>query len=75
MGSDIRVALAGVGAFGLKHLDGMKNIQGVQPVALVGRRLEPTQEAAKRYGKWHRLCDGWVQRHANHTDTVRITHS
>ena len=50
MGSDIRVALAGVGAFGLKHLDGIKNIKGVRPVALVGRRLEPTQEAAKRYG-------------------------
>ena len=50
MSSDIRVALAGVGAFGLKHLDGMKNIQGVRPVALVGRRLEPIQEAAKRYG-------------------------
>jgi len=42
----IKVAVAGAGAFGVKHLDGIKNIQDVEVVALVGRRLEPTTEVA-----------------------------
>ena len=33
----IKVALAGAGAFGIKHLDGIKNIDGVEVVSLVGR--------------------------------------
>ena len=31
----INVALAGAGAFGLKHLDAMKAIDGVQVVSLI----------------------------------------
>ena len=49
----IKVALAGAGAFGIKHLDGIKNIDGVEVVSLVGRRLEPTREVAARYGIAH----------------------
>lgn len=41
----IKVALAGAGAFGIKHLDGIKNIDGVEVVSLVGRRLEPTRKS------------------------------
>lgn len=46
----IKVVLAGAGAFGIKHLDGIKNIDGVEVVGLVGRRLEPTKEVATKYG-------------------------
>ena len=46
MPSPIKVALAGAGAFGLKHLDGIKLIDGVEVVSLVGRELDKTKEAA-----------------------------
>lgn len=45
----MKIILAGGGAFGVKHLDGIKNIDGVEVIALVGRRAEPTQELAKEY--------------------------
>ena len=46
----IKVALAGAGAFGIKHLDGIKLIDGVEVVSLVGRDLAKTQEVADKYG-------------------------
>lgn len=49
----IRVALAGAGAFGCKHLDGIKRIDGVEVVSLVGRLLDKTQHIAKDYGIEH----------------------
>jgi 2-hydroxy-4-carboxymuconate semialdehyde hemiacetal dehydrogenase len=49
----MKIALAGAGAFGEKHLDGLKNIDGVKVVSLVGRRLEPTQAIAEKYGIGH----------------------
>jgi D-arabinose 1-dehydrogenase-like Zn-dependent alcohol dehydrogenase len=49
----IKVALAGAGAFGIKHLDGIRNIDGVEVVSLVGRRLDATQEVAAKYGIAH----------------------
>ncbi len=49
----MKIALAGAGAFGLKHMDGIKNIDGVEVVSLVGRRLEPTQKVADAYGVPH----------------------
>src|SRR5436853_197806 len=49
----IKVALAGAGAFGIKHLDGIKNIDGVEVVSLVGRELAKTQEVADKYGIKH----------------------
>ena len=57
MSKTIKVALAGAGAFGIKHLDGIKNIDGVEVVSLVGRRLEPTQEGAAKYGIGHVTTD------------------
>ncbi len=53
MTQPIKVALAGAGAFGIKHLDGIKNIDGVEVVSLVGRRKEPTEEVARKYGIPH----------------------
>jgi 2-hydroxy-4-carboxymuconate semialdehyde hemiacetal dehydrogenase len=49
----IRLALAGAGAFGIKHLDGLRNIAGARVVSLVGRQLEATREVAARYGIGH----------------------
>jgi 2-hydroxy-4-carboxymuconate semialdehyde hemiacetal dehydrogenase len=53
----IKVALAGAGAFGAKHLDGIKNIPGVEVVSLVGRELGKTQEIAAQYGIAHVTTD------------------
>ncbi|WP_303831793.1 Gfo/Idh/MocA family oxidoreductase [Asticcacaulis taihuensis] len=53
----MKIALAGAGAFGIKHLDGLKNIDGVEVVALIGRTLEPTQEVATKYGIPHVFTD------------------
>jgi 2-hydroxy-4-carboxymuconate semialdehyde hemiacetal dehydrogenase len=49
----IKVALAGAGAFGIKHLDGIKNIDGVEVVSLIGRDLAKTREVADKYGMAH----------------------
>ena len=49
----IKVALAGAGAFGIKHLDGIKSIDGVEVVSLISRDMEKTKEVAARYGIGH----------------------
>ena len=46
----MKIALAGGGAFGEKHLDGLKKIDGVEVVALVGRTQDKTQAMADKYG-------------------------
>ncbi|MFL9841530.1 Gfo/Idh/MocA family oxidoreductase [Sphingomonas sp. ST-64] len=53
----MKIALAGAGAFGEKHLDGLKNIDGVEVISVVGRRLEPTQAVAAKYGIPHATTD------------------
>ncbi len=53
----INVALAGAGAFGIKHLDGIKNIPDVKVVSLVSRELGKTQEVADQYGIPHVTTD------------------
>ena len=57
MSKTIKVALAGAGAFGIKHLDGIKNIDGVEVVSLVGRRFDQTKEVADKYGIKHVATD------------------
>jgi 2-hydroxy-4-carboxymuconate semialdehyde hemiacetal dehydrogenase len=57
MSQTIKVALAGAGAFGIKHLDGIKNIDGVEVVSLIGRELEKTKEVASKYGIGHVTTD------------------
>jgi len=49
----LKIALAGAGAFGIKHLDGLKNIADVEVVSLIGRELGKTQEVADKYGIGH----------------------
>ncbi|EHR71404.1 putative dehydrogenase [Burkholderiales bacterium JOSHI_001] len=53
----IRVALAGAGAFGIKHLDAIQNIDGVQVTSIISRELEKTREVAARYGIGHCSTD------------------
>ncbi|MFT3721394.1 Gfo/Idh/MocA family oxidoreductase [Pseudorhodoferax sp.] len=57
MSKTIKVALAGAGAFGIKHLDGIKNIDGVEVVSLISRDLEKTREVAAQYGIGHVTTD------------------
>jgi 2-hydroxy-4-carboxymuconate semialdehyde hemiacetal dehydrogenase len=46
----MRVALAGAGAFGIKHLDALARIDGVEIAAVVSRRLDQAHEVADKYG-------------------------
>ena len=57
MTKTIKVALAGAGAFGLKHLDAIKLIDGVEVISLVGRERDKTEEAAAKYGVGHATQD------------------
>ena len=57
MNKTIRVALAGAGAFGTKHLDGIKLIDGVEVISLVGRELDKTKQVANKYGIGHVTTD------------------
>jgi 2-hydroxy-4-carboxymuconate semialdehyde hemiacetal dehydrogenase len=60
----MKVVLAGAGAFGEKHLDAIKLINGVEVVSIVGRRLDATQAVAAKYGVAHattELADALAQ--------------
>ena len=43
----MKVALAGAGAFGVKHLEAIAKIDGVEVVSLVGRTLDATQRGRR----------------------------
>jgi 2-hydroxy-4-carboxymuconate semialdehyde hemiacetal dehydrogenase len=49
----IHVALAGAGAFGIKHLDAMKNIADLKVISVIGREYDKTKEVADKYGIAH----------------------
>jgi 2-hydroxy-4-carboxymuconate semialdehyde hemiacetal dehydrogenase len=49
----MRICLAGAGAFGIKHLEALAKIDGVQVTSLVGRTRAATQEVAQRFGVRH----------------------
>jgi len=53
----IKVALAGAGAFGIKHLDGIKNIPDVEVISLISRELDKTREVAAKYSIPHVTTD------------------
>ena len=53
----INVALAGAGAFGIKHLDAIELIDGVKVISLVGRERQKTEEVAAKYGIAHVATD------------------
>jgi 2-hydroxy-4-carboxymuconate semialdehyde hemiacetal dehydrogenase len=49
----MKIVMVGQGAFGRKHLDGLKNISGVEVASLVGGSKESTEAVAKQYGIAH----------------------
>jgi 2-hydroxy-4-carboxymuconate semialdehyde hemiacetal dehydrogenase len=53
----MRIAVAGAGAFGEKHLDGLTNIAGVTITSIVSRGIEQAQAAADKYGAAHATTD------------------
>jgi len=53
----IKVALAGAGAFGIKHLEAIQKIAGVEVVSLISRELDKTREVAAKFGIAHVTTD------------------
>jgi len=49
----MRIALAGAGAFGEKHLDGLKLIDGVEITSIISRTGEQAAAVAAKYGAKH----------------------
>jgi len=49
----LRVAVAGAGAFGTKHLDALAQIEDVAVTSIVSRRLAQAKEVAARYAVGH----------------------
>jgi len=53
----MKLALAGAGAFGRKHLDGIAAIDGAEVISLVGRTGAATKDVAAEYGITHWSTD------------------
>jgi len=53
----IKVVVAGQGAFGIKHIEALKNIEDVEIVSLAGGSLDSTREVAQKYGIPHFTTD------------------
>ena len=53
----MNVALAGQGAFGVKHLEAIRNIAGVRVISLAGGRPETTEAVAKKFEIPHWTTD------------------
>ena len=49
----MKVALAGAGAFGIKHLEAIQQIDGIEVVSLIGRELGKTKDVAARFAVKH----------------------
>ena len=49
----MKICVAGQGAFGQKHLDALKRIDGVEVTSLIGGNQDSTAEIAKKYGIPH----------------------
>ena len=57
MDRTLNVALAGAGAFGIKHLESLAKIDGVRVVSLIGRDPAKTRLVAQRHGIRHATVD------------------
>jgi 2-hydroxy-4-carboxymuconate semialdehyde hemiacetal dehydrogenase len=49
----MKVGVAGQGAFGVKHIEAIKNIPGIEVVTLTGGNQAATEEVAKKFGIPH----------------------
>jgi len=53
----VKLALAGQGAFGVKHLEALANIDGVEVISLAGGSPGTTEEVAKKFAIPHWTTD------------------
>ena len=53
----MRIAVAGAGAFGIKHLDALAAIDGATVTSVISRRQEQAEEIAQKYGVDHASTD------------------
>ena len=53
----MHIAVAGAGAFGIKHLDALAVIDGVTVTSVVSRELEQAEQVAEKYGVAHATTD------------------
>src|SRR5271169_1578463 len=53
----MKVGLAGQGAFGVKHLEAMANIPGIEVITLTGGNQAATEEVAKKFNIPHWTSD------------------
>jgi 2-hydroxy-4-carboxymuconate semialdehyde hemiacetal dehydrogenase len=53
----MKVGLAGQGAFGIKHLEAIQKIPGIQVITLTGGNQEATKEVAQKFGIPHYTGD------------------
>src|SRR5215467_7345291 len=49
----MKICMVGQGAFGKKHLDGLKRIKDAEVISIYGRTAESTESVAKKYGISH----------------------
>jgi 2-hydroxy-4-carboxymuconate semialdehyde hemiacetal dehydrogenase len=53
----MKIALAGQGAFGVKHLEAVARIEGIQVASLAGGNAAQTREVAKKFNIPHWTLD------------------
>jgi 2-hydroxy-4-carboxymuconate semialdehyde hemiacetal dehydrogenase len=53
----VKIALAGQGAFGIKHLEALANIDGVEVISLAGGSPDSTEEVARKWNIPHWTTD------------------
>ncbi len=53
----MKIGLAGQGAFGIKHLEAIRNIPGIEVITLTGGNQESTREVAGKFGIPHYTGD------------------
>jgi len=53
----MKIALAGQGAFGIKHLEAIRNIPGIEVVSLAGGSVDSTREVAEKWKIPHWTTD------------------
>ena len=53
----MKICIAGQGAFGVKHIEAVKNIPGIEIVTLAGGSPDSTAEVARKYGIPHWSTD------------------
>lgn len=69
----MNICMAGVGAFAIKHLDALQNINDAKVVSVVGRRAENTKVLAEQYNIPHWTIDYAEALAQSNIDAVILT--